>query len=103
MHYSAVARAICKTAPFEEALINGFRVYPVLYDMPLKDCKSEMVKVNVWEKNFGVSGDNVSVLLTFSTSKNFPVINSYMYNVRETSGCFRAKSEPETGWFGLEI
>ena len=35
MHYSAVARAICKTAPFEEALINGFRVYPVLYDMPI--------------------------------------------------------------------
>ena len=75
MHYRAVARAIFKTASFEEALINGFRVYPILYDMPLKDCKSEIVKANVWEKNCEVSGDNVSFLLTFSTSKNFALIN----------------------------
>ena len=75
MHYRAMARAIFKTASFEEALIDGVRVYPVLYDMPLKDCKSEMVKANVWEKNCEVSGDNVSFLLTFSRSKNFPMIN----------------------------
>ena len=47
MHYRAVARAIFKTASSEEALINGVRAYPVLYDMPLKGCKSEMVKANV--------------------------------------------------------
>ena len=92
MHYRALARAIFKTASFEEALgVNGFRVYPVLYDMPLKDCKSEMVKANVWEKNCAVSGDNVSVLLTFSTSKNFALILSYMYIVEETSRCCRQK------------
>ena len=67
--------------------INGFRVYPVLYDMPLKDCKSEMVKAKVWEKNCAVSSDNVSVLLTFSMSKNFASILCYMYIVEETSRC----------------
>ena len=33
---------------------------------------------------------------------NLEMAYSYMYNVQETSGV-SAKSEPETGWFGLEI
>ena len=57
-------------ASFEEALINTFRMYPVLYGMPLKDYKNEKVKANVWDKiarEMRVSGHNVSGTLTFST------------------------------------
>ena len=35
---------------FEEALINSFRTYPVLYDMSLKDYKYEKLKATAWEK-----------------------------------------------------
>ena len=52
-------------------LILTFRMYPVLYDMPLKDYKNEKVKANVWDKiarEMRVSGHNVSGTLTFSTS-----------------------------------
>ena len=38
-------------ASFEEASINMYRMYPVLYDMTLKDYKNEKMKLNVWEKN----------------------------------------------------
>ena len=34
----------------EEALINTYRMYTVLYDMTLKDYKNEKMKLNVWEK-----------------------------------------------------
>ena len=37
-------------ASFEEALINIYRMYHVLYDMTLKDYESEKMKLNVWEK-----------------------------------------------------
>ena len=37
-------------ASFEEVLINTYRMYPVLYDMSLKDYKNEKMKQNVWEK-----------------------------------------------------
>ena len=46
-------------ASFEEALINTYRLYPVLYDMSLKDYKNEKMKSNVWEKiaeEMGVMG-----------------------------------------------
>ena len=56
-------------------------MYPVLYDMSLKDYKNEKVKANVWEKTaeeMRVNGYNDSGILTFSTSKNFGIIYSYM-------------------------
>ena len=39
-----------KHGAFEEALINTYRMYTVLYDMTLKDYKNEKMKLNVWEK-----------------------------------------------------
>ena len=41
---------ILNMASFEEALINMYRIYPVPYDMTLKDYKNEKMKLNVWEK-----------------------------------------------------
>ena len=41
---------IFKMTSFEEALINNFRTYPVLYDMSSRDYKNEKLKANVWEK-----------------------------------------------------
>lgn len=90
MHYRAVARAIFKAASSEEALINGFRVYPVLYDMPFEGLQKRNDESQPMGKKLR-SGDNVSVLLTFSTSKNFAIIHSYMYIVEETSRCSRQK------------
>ena len=59
-------------ASFEEALINSFRMFAVLYDMSLKDYKNEKVKGNAWEKiteEMRVIGFNVSGRLTFCTSE----------------------------------
>ena len=41
---------ILNMVSFEEALINTYRMYTVLYDMTLKDYKNEKMKLNVWEK-----------------------------------------------------
>ena len=63
---------IFKMASFEEALINSFRMFAVLYDMSLKDYKNEKVKGNAWEKiteEMRVIGFNVSGRLTFCTSE----------------------------------
>ena len=48
--YYALFLEILNIASFEEALINMYRMYPVLYDMTLKDYKNEKMKLNFWEK-----------------------------------------------------
>ena len=63
---------IFKMASFEEALINSFRMFAVLYDMSLKDYKNEKVKGNAWEKiteEMRVIGFNVSGRLTFCSGE----------------------------------
>ena len=63
-------------------------MYPFLCDMSLKDYKNKKVKANVWEKiaeEMRVSGFNFSGILTFSTSKNFAIMYSYVYIVEETN------------------
>ena len=37
-------------ASFEDALINMYRIYPVLYELTLIDYRNEKMKLNVWEK-----------------------------------------------------
>lgn len=55
-------------ASLEEPLISSFWMYPVLYDMSLKDYKNWNVKANVWDKiakEMRVSGYNVSGIYSY--------------------------------------
>ena len=68
-------------ASFEEALINSFQTYPVLYYMSMKDYKNEKMKANIWEKiaeEMRMMGYNVSGIFTYRTAKIFATVYSHI-------------------------
>ena len=66
-------------ASFEEALINMYRMYPVLYDMTLKDDKNEKMKLNVCEK-IAEQQKNCSMLRVV-VLKVWELMNIYIYRL----------------------